>query len=167
MLNIWKAIAQNEDFFPTPLTQVIHNYPLTFCTICICSFNHWELYITWHSLNFPISPAACFIVYCVTWLVCRGTVPYLPLLITQTAPFPELSLTLEVRDYNYACICLKGLSLINLSLFLVTMVMTFPLAKHHWCKNLKSKISYYHNHKCYNFKCHVKTCLNTVPLSLE
>jgi hypothetical protein len=89
------------------------------------------MYIMWHPLNFLISLVACFITYCVVWLVYRDNVQYLPLLVIQISPSPESPLTSdEVAEYNQACICLKFYLSPNMVWFLVALVMTFLLTEH-------------------------------------
>jgi hypothetical protein len=92
----------------------------------VLSFNDWEMYITWCHLNFLSSPVACFIIYCDTWIVYRGTMQYIPSLVTQVSPSPDLG----CWSHRILCMCMfKILSFIKLQ-FLATLVVTLQLKKH-------------------------------------
>jgi hypothetical protein len=67
------------------------------------SFNHWTMYIMWCPLNFLFTPVACFIVYCVTWLVkfyivYVGTMQYCFLLVTQLSFCTAIDWTMMLQN---------------------------------------------------------------------
>jgi hypothetical protein len=89
------------------------------------------------------------------WLVYGGT-SQLSSLSCHSFPTLELPLTLdeEVAEYNYICHVFQVLSLIKLGLISGDTCHDFPHSQN---------ISHYHNHKCCDFKCDVKTWINIVP----